>query len=105
MSTVSDVAPTPESRRARRHFTEEFRAGAVRLVIDEHRSIAYVARELDLTESALRPWVNRASADDGNGGPGAFRGAEEAGGGGTPSNDAVRWRETSGGSMLQPYRS
>lgn len=69
------------------------------------RSIAYVARELDLTESALRLWVNRASGDDGNGGPGASLGEKEAGDVGTPRNDAVRWRETSGGSMLQPYSS
>ena len=47
-----------------------FRAGAVRLVIDEHRSIAQVARELDLTESALRLWVDRARADRGKGRPG-----------------------------------
>jgi transposase len=57
---MSDSAPTPKSRRVRRPFTDEFRAGAVRLVIDEHRSIAQVSRELDLTESALRLWVDRA---------------------------------------------
>jgi transposase-like protein len=56
---MSEAAPTPKSRRARRQFTDEFRAGAVRLVIAEHRSIAQVARELDLTESALRLWVDR----------------------------------------------
>jgi transposase-like protein len=44
MSTMSDVAPTSKSRRVRRRFTDEYRAGAVRLVIDEHRSIAQVAR-------------------------------------------------------------
>jgi len=44
---MSDVAPTSERRRVRRQFTDEFRAGTVRLVIDEHRSIAKVARELD----------------------------------------------------------
>jgi transposase len=64
---MSEVALTPQSRRARRQFTDEFRAGAVRLVIDEHRSIAQVARELDLTESALRLWVDRARADRGKG--------------------------------------
>lgn len=76
MSTMSDTAPTPKSRRVRRQFTEEFRAGAVRLVIDEHRSIAQVARELDLTESALRLWVERARADKGKGRPGVLTTAE-----------------------------
>jgi len=64
---MTEIAPTPTRRRARRQFTDEFRAGAVRLVIDEHRSIAQVARELDLTESALRLWVDRARADRSHG--------------------------------------
>jgi transposase len=50
-------------RRARRHFTEEFKAGAVRLVLDEGRTVAAVARELDLTETAFRQWVEHARAD------------------------------------------
>lgn len=47
------------SRRARRAFTDEFRAGAVRLVLDEGKTIPQVARDLDLTQSALRTWVER----------------------------------------------
>ncbi|MEO7867034.1 MAG: IS3 family transposase [Candidatus Eisenbacteria bacterium] len=54
-------------RRARRVFSEEFRAGAVRLVLDEGKSVGSVARDLDLTESALRHWVERALADRTNG--------------------------------------
>src|SRR5262245_1879509 len=54
---------TGKPRRARRSFTEEFRAGAVRLVLDEGRTVGQVARDLDLTESALRTWVERARAD------------------------------------------
>ena len=50
-------------RRARRAFSEEFRAGAVRLVPEEGKSAGAVARDLDLTESALRTWVARARAD------------------------------------------
>jgi len=52
------------------------RAGAVRLVIYERRSIAQVARELDLTESALRLWVDRARADKGKGRPDVLTTAE-----------------------------
>ena len=76
MSTMSDTAPSSKPRRQRRQFTEEFRVGAVRLVIDEHRSIAQVARDLDLTESALRLWVDRARADKGKGRPGVLTTAE-----------------------------
>lgn len=48
--------------RARRVFSEEFRAGAVRLVLEEGKSAGAVARDLDLPESALRNWVARAQA-------------------------------------------
>jgi transposase len=50
-------------QRARRQFTDEFKAGAVRLVLDEGKTIAQVARDLDLTPSALRTWVERVRAD------------------------------------------
>jgi transposase len=53
----------PISRRPRRSFTDEFRAGAVHLVLDEGKTIPQVARDLDLTQSALRTWVERARAD------------------------------------------
>lgn len=44
-------------------FTEEFRTQAVRLVLDEGKTVGALARELDLTASALRQWVERARAD------------------------------------------
>ena len=50
-------------RRARRRLTSEFKAGAVRLVLDEGKTIGAVARELDLTPSALGSWLSRAQAD------------------------------------------
>jgi transposase len=49
--------------RVRRRFTEEFKLGAVRLVLDEGRQVAAVARDLDLTESSLAGWVTHARAD------------------------------------------
>src|SRR5262245_13441192 len=49
--------------RARRNFTDEFKAGAVRLVLDEGKAPAQVARDLDLTPSVLSTWVRRARAD------------------------------------------
>lgn len=54
---------TPKGRRPRRQFDDDFKAQAVRLVLDEDKSIAAVARDLDLTESAVREWVKRARAD------------------------------------------
>ena len=57
------MAHTPKSRRTRRQFDDDFKAQAVRLVLDEGKSIAATARDLDLTESALRQWVERARAD------------------------------------------
>ena len=56
------MADTPQ-RRPRRRFDEEFKAQAVRLVLDEGKSVGSVARDLDLTETALREWVKRARAD------------------------------------------
>ena len=47
----------------RRQFTEEFKAGAVGLVLEEGRTVGAVARELDLTETAFRKWVEQACAD------------------------------------------
>lgn len=49
-------------RRARRPFSEEFKEGAVRLVRDEGKTIGAVARELDLTASALAHWVTPVAA-------------------------------------------
>jgi transposase len=50
-------------KRLRRSFTDEFKAGAVPLVLDEGKTIPQVARDLDMTQSALRIWVERARAD------------------------------------------
>jgi transposase len=50
-------------RRARRQFTDEFRAGAVRLVLEEGKTVGAVARDLDLTPSSLANWVRHAQAD------------------------------------------
>ncbi|HEV8242937.1 MAG TPA: transposase [Candidatus Polarisedimenticolia bacterium] len=52
-----------KGRRSRRQFTSVFKNGAVRLVLDEGKTIGAVARELDLTPSALAHWVARAQAD------------------------------------------
>ena len=58
--------------RKRRSFNAEFKAEAVRLCKVGDRPIRQVAKDLDLTETALREWVKRADADVGKGPPGAL---------------------------------
>ena len=55
------------TRRKRRSFTAEQKADAVRIV-REGASVPNVARDLDLTETALRAWVKQAEIDEGKGG-------------------------------------
>jgi transposase len=52
------------NRRQRRDFTEAYKAQAVRLVRESGKTVSAVARELDLTESALRQWVRDADRDN-----------------------------------------
>jgi transposase len=60
------------SRRTRRAFTPEFKAEAVRLCRVGDRSVPQVARDLDLTETALRGWVQQAAVDESIGQPAAL---------------------------------
>src|SRR3989442_7460018 len=64
------------AKRKRRSFTAEFKADTVRLVREGGRSIREVARDLDLTETALREWVKQAAVDAGQGATGALATAE-----------------------------
>jgi transposase len=60
---MSTMATTTRAKRARRRFSEEFKAQTVRLILDEGKSVAAVARELDLVPSAVGGWVKQALAD------------------------------------------
>ena len=61
---MAKMESKPEGgRRKRRAYTAEFKAGAVRLVLDEGKTVAAVARDLGLTASSLSIWVERARAD------------------------------------------
>jgi transposase len=64
---MSKMGSNNTGRRTRRKFTAEFRAGAVRLVLDEGKTVGAVARELDLTPSSLGKWVSQARADQSHG--------------------------------------
>jgi transposase-like protein len=69
---------TVRKKRPHRTFTPEFKAEAVRLCRGGDRSIAQVAKDLDLTETALREWVHRADVDAGKGPAGALTNDERA---------------------------
>lgn len=61
-----------KARRKRRAFTAEFKADAVKLCLAGGRPVGQVAKDLDLTETALRGWVRQAEIDAGQGAPEAL---------------------------------
>ncbi|MBP7930855.1 MAG: transposase [Acidimicrobiia bacterium] len=63
MSVMNEEA---KSRSTRRSFTLEFKRDVVAMVIDQHRTIADVARSLGIGESNLGNWVKQARIDRGD---------------------------------------
>ncbi len=55
-----------ERRRGRRAFTASFKADVVTLVRQGERTIPTICREMDLTETAVRRWVEQAAVDAGD---------------------------------------
>ena len=51
----------------RRSFTREYKAEVVGLVEASEKSIGAVARDLGLSESAVRKWVGQSEVDAGHG--------------------------------------
>jgi len=47
-------------RQKRRRYSAEFKAEAVRLVMDTDESIGHIARDLGVSEPSLRTWVEAA---------------------------------------------
>ena len=64
------------AKRKRRAFTPEFKAEAVRLCRLGDRTVAQVATDLDLTETALRDWVKRAPPESGEAAPAPVNSSE-----------------------------
>jgi transposase len=60
METMERKKPRP-----RRSFTPEFKADIVERCRVGDRSIGQVAKDFDLTETAVRAWVNQAETDAG----------------------------------------
>lgn len=65
------------ARKKRRKFTPEFKREVVELCQRGDRSIGEVARDLDLTDSAVRNWVKQAEIDAGQGPEDALRTEEK----------------------------
>ena len=61
METVAKSKPRP-----RRSFTPEFKAEIVERCQAGDRTVAQVARDFDLTETAVRSWVHQAEIDAGS---------------------------------------
>jgi len=51
--------------RSRRFFPPEYKAEVVELIRSTGKAVGQVARELDLTETAVRQWVKQADLDAG----------------------------------------
>jgi transposase len=60
METMAEKKPRP-----RRSFSDEFKAEVVELVRQPGNTAGSVARQLDLTETAVRAWVKQADIDHG----------------------------------------
>ena len=63
-------------KRKRRRFTQEFKEEAARLCKQGDRSIGQIAKDLDLSESALRRWAEQYDVDRGAGRPEALTSEE-----------------------------
>lgn len=50
-------------RRARRTFSAEFKAEAVKLVTERGYTVPQACRELDIGETAFRRWLNQVQAE------------------------------------------
>ena len=51
------------TKKPRRYFTDEQKAEAVNIVKQSGKPVSQVAREMGLTESALRKWVKQSQID------------------------------------------
>ena len=66
------MGPPSSKLKARRKHTEEFKKGAVSLVLDGGKPVIEVARSLGLAESVMFRWVQQAKIERGQGPPGAL---------------------------------
>ena len=65
MPTVTEKNPAAEPARRKGRYPKEFRRDAAALVLDQHRTVADVARELGVVEQTLGNWVRQERIDRG----------------------------------------
>jgi len=63
MAVMNTESESPVGRRSR--YPKEFRRDAAALVIDQHRTIVDVAKELGVVEQTLGNWVRQERVDRG----------------------------------------
>ncbi len=61
----------------RKNYTDEYKAGVVRLVLDEGKGISQAARDLGLAGSVVSRWVEQARSDRGKSRRGTLTTAEK----------------------------
>jgi transposase len=59
------MEPEKKQSKPRRKYSEEFKAGAVGLVLEEGKGVVEAARDLGMPQSVLSRWVEQARADGG----------------------------------------
>ncbi len=64
------------AKKTRRSFTKEYKAEVVELIRKSGKTVGAICRDLDLTETAVRRWVQQAEVDLGGGPAGALTTAE-----------------------------
>jgi len=64
------------AKKTRRSFTKEYKAEVVELIRKSGKTVGAICRDLDLTETAVRRWVQQAEVDSGAGPAGALTTAE-----------------------------
>ena len=76
--STMDEAEGRKTKRKVRRFTADFKASAVRLVLDEGRTIDQVVEDLGLTRSSFCAWLRQARIDRGQGKSGELTTEERA---------------------------
>lgn len=62
--------------RVRRTFTPEFKRDAVRLVVNEKKTVSEVARNLGIARSLLQRWIDQSRDQAADGSPRKAKGSE-----------------------------
>ena len=65
-------------KKTRRSFTKEYKAEVVGLIRHSGKTVGAVCRDLGLTETAVRRWVQQGEIDSGRGPAGALTTEERA---------------------------